>query len=279
MKICPLCNRDYPDDLGFCLEDGTPLNAVGNTAELSRRETEQFERETFVRQSAQAVPPQRGSNSFGIIAVVVLMLAGVGILLAAGVGGYFYYSASRVQSEIPADPPITPKPAGKSTINDSEPDLPTVNYNMNRANRPLSNTNFNSRVVDPNTEPGERPPVPKIVSGGVLNGKAISLPQPPYPPAARAVRASGSVSVQVIVDEVGNVVSASAVSGHPLLRAAAAAAARGAKFSPTVLSGTAVKVTGVIVYQFRPADGAKIDLDERRQIRREGERPWDRKNR
>ena len=95
-------------------------------------------------------------------------------------------------------------------------------------------------------------PVPKQISGGVLNGKATSLPKPPYPPAARAVRASGAVSVQVLIDESGNVVSASAVSGHPLLRAAAVQAARGARFSPTMLSGQPVKVSGVITYNFVP---------------------------
>jgi periplasmic protein TonB len=96
------------------------------------------------------------------------------------------------------------------------------------------------------------PPVPKQISGGVLNGKATSLPKPAYPPAARAVRASGAVSVQVLIDENGNVVSASAVSGNPLLRAAAVSAARGAKFSPTKLSGQPVKVSGVITYNFVP---------------------------
>ncbi len=90
------------------------------------------------------------------------------------------------------------------------------------------------------------------ISGGVLNGKAISLPQPPYPPAARAVHASGAVNVQVTIDEKGNVTSASAVSGHPLLRAAATSAARQARFVPTKLSGTPVKVAGVIVYNFVP---------------------------
>lgn len=99
--------------------------------------------------------------------------------------------------------------------------------------------------------PPPPPPVPKKpISGGVLNGKARSLPKPPYPPAARAVRASGAVSVQVVIDEAGNVISASAVSGHPLLRQAAAQAARGAKFSPTMLSGQPVKVQGVITYNF-----------------------------
>ncbi len=95
-------------------------------------------------------------------------------------------------------------------------------------------------------------PVPKTVSGGVLNGKATSLPKPAYPAAAKAVRAGGSVSVQVLISESGSVISASAVSGHPLLRAAAESAARGARFSPTLLSGQAVKVSGVITYNFVP---------------------------
>jgi TonB family protein len=96
-------------------------------------------------------------------------------------------------------------------------------------------------------------PAPKItgpISGGVVNGKATSLPKPPYPAAAKAVRASGTVSVQVLIDENGSVVSANATSGHPLLRAAAEQAARGARFSPTLLSGQKVKVSGIITYNF-----------------------------
>ena len=91
---------------------------------------------------------------------------------------------------------------------------------------------------------------PRQINGGVLNGKAISLPKPPYPPAARSVGASGPVAVQVLIDVNGEVISASAVSGHPLLRGAAVEAARAAKFSPTMLSGVPVKVSGVITYNF-----------------------------
>lgn len=95
-------------------------------------------------------------------------------------------------------------------------------------------------------------PTPRTapISGGVLNGKAISLPKPQYPPIARAAHASGTVVVQVLIDENGNVVSAKAVSGHPLLQAVAVAAARQAKFSPTKLSGQPVKVSGMIQYNF-----------------------------
>jgi TonB family protein len=89
-----------------------------------------------------------------------------------------------------------------------------------------------------------------LISGGVLNGKATSLPIPPYPPIARAARASGNVTVDVTVDEDGNVIAARAVSGHPLLQAASVAAARNAKFAPTKVSGQPVKIQGVLIYTF-----------------------------
>jgi periplasmic protein TonB len=84
-----------------------------------------------------------------------------------------------------------------------------------------------------------------------MNGKAVRLVQPAYPAIARSAHASGTVTVQVLVDESGNVISASAVSGHPLLQASAVSAARASKFSPTLLSGVPVKVSGVITYNFQ----------------------------
>ena len=88
------------------------------------------------------------------------------------------------------------------------------------------------------------------VNGGVLNGKARILPAPVYPPAALAVGAGGAVSVQVTINEKGEVESATAVSGHPLLRAAAVEAARQAKFSPTLMDGQPIKLSGVVTYNF-----------------------------
>ncbi len=106
-------------------------------------------------------------------------------------------------------------------------------------------------IADEPPPPEEKPTPPRApISGGVLNGKAISLPKPAYPPIAKAAHASGTVVVQVLIDENGNVVSARAISGHPLLQAVAVGAARQARFSPTKLSGQPVKVTGVIQYNF-----------------------------
>jgi protein TonB len=117
--------------------------------------------------------------------------------------------------------------------------------NLTAAEAPKAET-----AADEGPPPKKAPP--RTVSGGVLNGKATSLPKPAYPPAARAVRAGGACSVQVTISETGSVISASAASCHPLLASAAVAAARGARFSPTLLSGQAVKVTGVITYNFVP---------------------------
>ncbi|HKY27979.1 MAG TPA: TonB family protein [Pyrinomonadaceae bacterium] len=104
-------------------------------------------------------------------------------------------------------------------------------------------------IAEPPPPPAPTPPRAPI-SGGVLNGKAISLPKPAYPAIARQAHASGTVVVQVTIDENGNVISARAVSGHPLLQAVSVGAARQARFSPTKLSGQPVKVTGVITYNF-----------------------------
>ena len=176
-------------------------------------------------------------------------------------------------TETPPKPPDTISTV-KNTVKERDPNKFTVkgdrDFSAENAPPPdykgpvnTTGTGSNAGVVGSGGDddsggapPPPPPPVkkapPKTISGGVLNGKATSLPKPPYPPAARAVRASGAVSVQVLIDEQGRVVSASAVSGHPLLRAAAVAAARGARFSPTQLSGQPVKVNGVITYNFVP---------------------------
>jgi len=67
---------------------------------------------------------------------------------------------------------------------------------------------------------------------------------------ARQAHASGTVIVHLLMEEAAYVISAHAVSGHPLLQAASVAAARQAKFAPTRLSGQPVKVNGVIQYNF-----------------------------
>jgi tetratricopeptide (TPR) repeat protein len=94
------------------------------------------------------------------------------------------------------------------------------------------------------------PPKPdnKTIQGGVINGKAINLVKPVFPPNMRG--ANGFVLVQVTIDEQGNVISAKATCGILEFVKVVEEAARKSKFSPTTLGGQPVKVTGVIVYNF-----------------------------
>lgn len=109
---------------------------------------------------------------------------------------------------------------------------------------------ISSPVVDEKPPPSSTTIDTKSISGGVLNGKAILLPKPAYPAAAKAVKATGMVIVQVTIDTSGVMFSAEPISGHPLLRASARNAACSSRFAPTLLEGKPVLVVGVITYNF-----------------------------
>jgi protein TonB len=98
--------------------------------------------------------------------------------------------------------------------------------------------------------PPDPPKPPKVVSKGVITSQALSLPKPMYPEVAKRMRIQGTVSVQVLIDEQGRVISAKAVSGSPFLLIEAQKAAMQARFSPTRLGDQPVKVSGVITYNF-----------------------------
>jgi len=86
----------------------------------------------------------------------------------------------------------------------------------------------------------------------ILGGKVLTRLEPVYPNAARAARIAGSVVVELTVDEEGDVLSARAVSGHPLLRETSLDAAWDWKFSPTIYQGRPIKVIGAIEFKFNP---------------------------
>jgi hypothetical protein len=88
---------------------------------------------------------------------------------------------------------------------------------------------------------------PTVVSGGILNTKAVALPRPVF---AKGLKRHSSVSVQVIVAEDGSVSKASGVSGADQAKPAAEAAALMARFRPTLLNGHQVKVSGLIFYRY-----------------------------
>jgi TonB family protein len=119
----------------------------------------------------------------------------------------------------------------------SKDEKPAAQPSPSRPASPTSNSVTSSDEVEPS-------------DAGILNSRAIDLPKPIYPAEAKKVHAAGQVQVKVFLDEKGNVISAEAMFGPEALRAAAVDAAKRAKFNPTVVNGVAVKVFGIITYDF-----------------------------
>lgn len=134
------------------------------------------------------------------------------------------------------------------TLLKRNPDLSAFVPAMSEAERRLYDSIKSSVappiVADPNPPPKAR------VHGGVLNGRAVKLAKPSYPPEAHKAGASGEVKVQIVFDEAGKVIWARAVSGHPLLHKACEDAAWQSTFPPMKVEGKPEKVTGVLVYNF-----------------------------
>jgi len=149
---------------------------------------------------------------------------------------------------------------GEQVLNPDDPNAPKTDANArNRGGvQPEGDSNPQPAGTEGSTDtagapnapaaPGQNPGQPKRgpIAGGMLNGKAIYLPQPEVPPGD----ASGVVLVAVVVDEQGTVIEARAVAGPQHLYAAAVNAARLARFSPTMLMGEPVRVTGTLSYNF-----------------------------
>ena len=157
----------------------------------------------------------------------------------------------------------TPTPTPTKTPTPSPSPSPTANSNVSNNNANSSNGNTTrtpTKTPTPSVTPTKTPtpvktPTPKSntntpVNVGQINGRAVRLPTPAYSPAARQARAAGRVTVRVVVDEGGNVVAATATSGHPLLRKPAERAALRSKFRPVSRNGQNVKSTGTIAYNF-----------------------------
>ena len=140
-----------------------------------------------------------------------------------------------------------------------EPEYSLAHYNLGAAH--LERGNLNAaleqlmilRTIDPqhakklNTQLTKSG---KTVSNTSFNGKTIALPEPEYSRAAELARASGTVAVIITIDEAGKVISAHAMRGHRLLREASIKAALKSRFTPIMVNGRAMKVTGIINYDF-----------------------------
>ena len=103
---------------------------------------------------------------------------------------------------------------------------------------------------------------PEIVecfqSNGVLdlesrNMRPEHLAKPCYPRLARFARLSGTVEIEFVVDEAGNVIWADILRGHSLLRDSALKAVCVSSFRPASCGGRLIKAKERITYHFVPS--------------------------
>lgn len=139
---------------------------------------------------------------------------------------------------------------GKASTHDLPVSYRTIEYYSAEANPSpdklgASRDILNRLVV----KPCNRPLVIRK-SGGVLQQSATKRITPTYPPSALAQRITGSVLVELMIDEMGKVISTRTISGPDELRGASEEAARGWEFAPTYLSKMPVKVIGTITFNF-----------------------------
>ena len=151
--------------------------------------------------------------------------------------------------------PAPPQPASESPKVVTRPSLlpPRITVNTGSQTYPENQTPAGLAGDVPVTATHPAEPPPKVVrrSAGVVPGVAVIKPDPVYPQSAREVRQTGVVTVEVAINEQGNVTSARAVSGPALLRNAAVSAARGWRFKPSLLGGVPVATTSTITFNFK----------------------------
>lgn len=88
------------------------------------------------------------------------------------------------------------------------------------------------------------PPEKRIVriGGDLKPPRQVYAPQPAYPVIAKQAQIQGTVVIDAVIDEHGNVVQARALTGPPLLIGAALAAVVQWRYEPTYLNGQAISI-------------------------------------
>jgi periplasmic protein TonB len=199
-----------------------------------------------------------------------------------------YEDTPLVAPPAPAPPP--PPPAGRAVAPHVSPTRPKLTYTQGKLRAPASipkTVSVDNAAAAPDLggvvgglpggvaggQPGGAlggafgstgtaapPPVsqPQPTKRVVRAGSLLKPPRqtysidPEYPPLARQTRLSGTVVIDAVIDERGNVVQARAISGHPLLVAAALRAVLQWKYEPTSLNGQPVSVELQVQVSFHP---------------------------
>ena len=97
-----------------------------------------------------------------------------------------------------------------------------------------------------------------------ITSSVATLPKPEIPQKLKWTKTEGLVNVEFSVNEKGDVFAAKAVSGINALKKPSETAALKSKFSPPTFEGEALRMSGVILYNFVDAKTVEISLDKMR---------------
>lgn len=155
-------------------------------------------------------------------------------------------------------PPTSPQPTEVKQTQPRETETKPVEKNVSdttvaKTDAPIV---VPSAAAKENPKPAAETPktdAPKDTSpieAGSLVQYATKQSSPVYPPAAKSIRATGVVRVDVTISENGDVAEVQKASGPAMLQAAAKDAIRKWKFKPFVRDGQPVKAIGYVSFNF-----------------------------
>jgi periplasmic protein TonB len=156
------------------------------------------------------------------------------------------HSESTIASVIPKTDPVVERPRKsdeKPILQQPQPQRTPIIVGQSQQQEDANKVKATS-----SSRPTNAPSGP--VSIGSLLPYAEKQAAPVYPAAARSMRASGVVKVEVTLDEQGNVAEVNTASGPILLQGSAKDAIRKWKFRPVMVEGQAVKATGFVSFNF-----------------------------
>ena len=140
---------------------------------------------------------------------------------------------------VPTAAPMPSAPTAPAAVSPSTPPAPPV------APVPPTKEKIKSDKVKTKYKDKEKDDQDKVEKGGL-----IEAPPPVYPAEAKEKKVEGRVTVDIVIGDDGNVISAKPASGPDLLHGAARDAALKARFRPTLVNGKPAKVSGKMSYNF-----------------------------
>jgi protein TonB len=111
-----------------------------------------------------------------------------------------------------------------------------------------------SPALLPSPPPAPAPPATYRPGGVIREPRKLVDVAPLYPDIARAARVEGLVILEATIDERGFVIDARVLRSVPLLDAAALAALKQWRYTPTLLNGTPVRVLMTVTFRFSLGD-------------------------